>query len=68
MANLKTITLKELSKKMGVSWQYLSFVFMGERNLSEERYKQIIEIAPELKDKFVAQKKNKITYVYKVGD
>lgn len=61
---LNGMTLKELSQRMGVSKAYLSEVFYGEKNLSEERYKQIIQIVPELKNKFEAQKIRKITYAY----
>ena len=68
MTKLKGITLKELAKRMGISISYISEVFKAEKTLSVERYEKLIEILPELKDKFVAQKKNKITYIYKVGD
>lgn len=64
MVNLNGMTLKELAKRMGISISYISEVFKSEKTLSEERYKQIIEIVPELKNNFVAQKKNKITYRY----
>ena len=69
MVNLNGMTLKELSQKMGVSIQYLSEVFKGEKTLSEERLKQITKILPELKNKFVVKTRYKVTYLYKeVGD
>ena len=65
MVNLNGMSQRELAKKIGVSAQYLSAIFNGEKTLSEERVKQITELVPELKDKFVVKEKNKVTYLYK---
>lgn len=62
---LNDISVRDLAKKIGVSYQYLYMVFKGEKTISEERKDQIIKLVPKLKNNFKVKEHKKITYLYK---
>ena len=57
--------MAEIAKRLGVSKQYVSMIFKGERSINGETVIKILEIVPELEGKFAVKEWNKIRYIYK---